>query len=369
MVYRWKNTALSIFLLLTSLCLSFLVGEIALRFAGYHGAPQSYISNIYQVDDPILDWRYVPNSEVRLGKLIFKYNQAGFRDVDHEITKAQGIRRIVVVGDSVSEGNGVESEYIFARVLQSRLGAGYEVINIAASGLNTPQEVRLFELQGLQYKPDLVILNFVLNDADFYSNLAGAKRYYAEKDTRVGILNLPIHPELKRLLKSSALIYFVKERVGNLIVRLTGTGQSHYDYYTTLWSDEGNRIKVTSGFDRLAELRESSPFELIVIIWPVLTDYTNYRYTHIHKWIEEQARKRGFATLDLLAAFSRMPFQQLQVASEDSVHPNDLGHATAADTFLAWYRTQIASMRVVWSRATLQLADCARPLPSCGLGF
>lgn len=356
-VRQGRNAIFSTILLLLSLCISLLIGEVVLRLAGYHGAPQSYISNIYQVDDSILDWRYVPNSEVKLGKLILKYNQAGFRDVDHEVAKSPGIKRIVVVGDSVSEGNSVKSDSIFARVLQSRLGAGYEVINIAASGLNTPQEVHLFELQGLQYKPDLVILNFVLNDADFYSNLAGAKSYYAAKDTRIGILNLPINPELKRLLKSSALIYFVKERVGNLVVRLTGAGQSNHDYYTTLWSDEGNRTRVTSGFDRLAELQESSPFELIVIIWPALTDYRDYRYTHIHMWVEEQARKRGFATIDLLAAFSRIPYRQLQVAAEDSVHPNDLGHATAADTFLAWYRTQPASMRVVTSGAILQRSD------------
>ncbi len=165
---RWRSASFSFLLLLVSLSVSFAIGEAILRLVGYRGAPQSNISNIYEVQDPILDWRYIPNSEVQLGGLVFKYNRAGFRDVDHEVNKPKGITRIMVVGDSVSEGNGVRSEAVFSRALQARLGPGYEVINIAAGGLNTPQEVHLFESEGLQYKPDLVIINFVLNDIDFY---------------------------------------------------------------------------------------------------------------------------------------------------------------------------------------------------------
>jgi lysophospholipase L1-like esterase len=343
----WKSAGLSFVLLLLSLCVSFVIGEVVLRLIGYRGAPQSFIGNIYEVQDPILDWRYTPGSEVWLGGLIFRYNKAGFRDVDHEVGRQKGVTRIVVVGDSVSEGNGVKTEAVFSRVLQAKLGPGYEVINVAASGLNTPQEVHLFEAHGLQYEPDVVVLNFVLNDIDFYSNLAGQRRYYAEMDKRIGILGLSINPELKRLLKSSALIYFLKEQTGNLIQRLSGVDSTGADYYTGLWSDERNREKATTAFDRLLTLKKKHSFDVVVIIWPLIVEYADYRFAWIHNWIEQEAEKRGFVSIDLLPEFSKMHHRKLQVAIEDTVHPNARGHALAADVFLNWYKLSNGKGRAV----------------------
>jgi len=104
----------------------------------------SVISHTYPVDDPILDYRHAGNLEIKLGKVVYRYNSSGFRDVDHELEKPLGIKRIVVVGDSVAEGHGVEWESVLARIIQNRL-SDEEVINIAGGGLNTPQEIHLLE--------------------------------------------------------------------------------------------------------------------------------------------------------------------------------------------------------------------------------
>jgi lysophospholipase L1-like esterase len=340
MARRWKSVLQSSLLVLVSLLFAFVVGEVALRLMGYRGAPQSHISNTYEVPDAVLDWRYVPNSEVHFGKLTFRYNNAGFRDVDHEVEKPPGVRRVVVVGDSVSEGVGVETDHVFARVLQSRLGQGHEVINIATSGLNTPQEVHLLEREGLKYQPDLVILNLVLNDADFASSLAGARRHYERKEATIGLLGIPINPEFKRFLKSSALLYFVKERVGNLVALATDARSGRGDdYYIALWADPANQAKVTHGFDRLVELRDQHGFELVIVVWPFLTEYSSYPYRHIHQWLAEEAGRRRIAAIDLLPTFSGVPYRDMQVAAEDGVHPNAAGHALAVDTLVAWLQS------------------------------
>jgi hypothetical protein len=247
-----------------------MVAEVTLRLLGHRGEPITRISNIYPVDDPILDWRYVPNSEFRSGRVVYRYNDAGFRDAHHDLPKSAGVERIVVLGDSVTEGYEVESADIFARVLQSRLGERCEVINIAAGGLNTPQEIHLFERVGSRYGPDLVVLNFVLNDVDFYTQFAPAQRAAEQGDSRIAVLNLPIPPGLKRLLKSSALIYFVKDRLESLRARLVGSKATD-DYYDRIWASEANRRKVTDGFSRLAELQRAGHFEVLVMIWPLVT--------------------------------------------------------------------------------------------------
>jgi hypothetical protein len=291
----------SLLLVIVSTSAVLLVMEVALRMMGYRGEPMWRIRNTYQIDDPILDWRYVPNSEVRTGRVLYRYNGAGFRDDDHAVQKPAGTTRIVVIGDSVSEGYEVEWKSVFAGALQTQLGDRYEVINIAAGGLNTPQEIHLLERVGLAYDPDLVVLNFVLNDVDFYTRYQAGRRAGEEADSRIAFLNLPVPPYVKRFLKSSALIYLVKDRLEGIRARLLGTDDDR-DYYQRIWASEQNRRKVTDGFSRLAALRSGGRFEVVVIIWPLIVDYARYPVPAVHTWVA--------------------------------------GEAAGVEAFLAWYRSQ-----------------------------
>lgn len=67
------------------------------------------------------------------------------------------------------------------------------------------------------------------------------------------------------MLKSSALIYFVKERLEDLKARLIESETS--DYSTRVWDREDNRRKVTSSFGRLAELQRKHHFGVLVVVW------------------------------------------------------------------------------------------------------
>lgn len=131
----------------------------------------------------------------------------------------------------------------------------------------------------------------------------------------------------------------MEERVGSLIHRYSGSSATEVDFYIALWSDKRNREKATIGFNRLSELKQSDSFEVVVLIWPLVVDNTEYWFSWIHKWVEEQARERGFTAIDLLPEFSKVHYRKLQVAAGDSVHPYDLGHAMAADAFVKWYNT------------------------------
>src|SRR6266850_174425 len=335
---RLRHLFFSLILVFGSLSISAVAGEVILRLLGHHGAARSFITNIHPVDDPILDWRYNPKSELKIGKIVYTFNSAGFRDVEHVVEKRPGVSRILVLGDSVTEGTGVASDSVFSRRLQAGLGATFEVITIAAAGLNTPQEIHLLEQTGLSYQPDLVVLNFILNDCDFYTRYAAARRYMENKDTRIDVLNLPVYPWFKQLLKSSALIYFVRERADNLKARILHT--DNRDYFTKIWSFESNRRKVSGGFDELARLTQRGGFDVVVIVWPLVAAYEDYKFAVIHDWVKKQAEDRGFRTIDLLPAFSRVSYRTLQVAAEDNVHPNALGHKIAAEEFLAWYRSR-----------------------------
>lgn len=335
---RRRNFLYSLILLGCSLLVAFGLCEVILRILGYRGSPRSLIRNVYPVDDPILDWRRIPNSQYVEGRIVYKYNDRGFRDVNRRVENPLRKPRIVVLGDSVTEGYGVKDGSFFAAYIESNLGGSHEVVNIAAGGLNTPQEAHLFMLEGVQYRPKLLVLNLTLNDCDFYSNYRAGLRHADDRESRIDLLNLSVTPGFKSFLKSSALLFFVKTKIEHISGLLKGGPKT--DYYTALWSKPENRQKIQTGFGQLAALRQEHGFEVVVMIWPVLADYQQYRFGEVHQWIQKEAGSRGFAVIDLLPRFSKVSYRDLQVTSEDNVHPNDRGHKIAADAFLAWFRTQ-----------------------------
>ncbi len=336
-----RNLCINFGLALISAAVSLGLGEVGLRLMGYAGAPESLIANIKLVDDAVLNWRFVPNSIVQDGKIVYRYNDFGFRDVNHSVAKPVGITRVVVIGDSVTEGSGVSQDDIFTHYVQDFLGSRYEVINLGMSGLNTPQEVHLLEVEGMKYGPDIVVLNFILNDCDFYSELRAAERFQSEKDAKVGVLgDITIDPRMKRWLKSSALIYFVKNRVE--YIKGWVTGKEETNYYTTLWQNPECRKRVVAGFDHLRSLQQEYGFMVHVVVWPLIMDYERYEFSRIHLWLTESAEQRGFQLLDLRSAYASKPYRRLQVTAEDNVHPNGEGHRLAAQAYVDWSRPRFS---------------------------
>jgi len=338
-----RNIVFSSILLIVSLLFSLIAGEMGLRLLGYAGAPESLIGNIRHVNDPILNWRFVPNSTVQDGNVISHYNSAGFRDVEHAVEKPAHVTRVVVIGDSVTEGSGVREEELFAGHIQALLGSRYEVINLGMSGLNTLQEIHILDVEGMKYAPDVVVVNFILNDCDFFSEFRATERFQNEKDAKIGLFgDITVDPRLKRWLKSSALIYFVKGRMEYLQGLITGKEEKNY--YVSLWDDPECHRRVLSGFDALKAVQERFRFDVHVLIWPLLMNYERYSFSHVHAWVKENADQRGFKVLDLLPLYSSRQYRDLQVTAEDNVHPNGEGHRLSAKAYVDWSR-QLPTLR------------------------
>lgn len=199
-----RNLVFSLVLLMVSLLFSLVVGEMGLRLLGYAGAPESLIGNIRHVGDPVLNWRFVPSLPVQEGKVIARYNSTGFRDVEHNVEKPSPVTRVVVVGDSVTGRAGVRQEELFASYVQAFLGSKFKIIDLGMSGLNIPQEIYIYDVEGMKYEPDIVVVNFILNDCDFFSEFHTGKQYQKEKDAKIGLLgDIIIDPRLKRWSKGS----------------------------------------------------------------------------------------------------------------------------------------------------------------------
>jgi hypothetical protein len=115
---------------------------------------------------PELGWTFAPGR--RSGAARLQTNRLGFRDLDHELAKPAGTRRLVVLGDSFTAATQVPLERSYPRLLEGLLDARspepWEVISLAVNGWGTAQEWIALERYGLAYAPDLVLLQFFPND-------------------------------------------------------------------------------------------------------------------------------------------------------------------------------------------------------------
>ena len=122
---------------------------------------------------PSWGWTQERSKQFKIGvegrQVQVQFNALGFRDVEHTLQKPAGTKRLLVLGDSFSEALQVNLEETYwYRLGQSLNFAGsgqWEVINLASGDWGTAQEYRALIDLGLQYQPDLVLLQFFsLND-------------------------------------------------------------------------------------------------------------------------------------------------------------------------------------------------------------
>lgn len=181
-----RRAAVRLLLAGLGLLLALAAVESTLRSLGRHGIehPQDLF-----LHDEVLGWRLRPGgSGVHAGldfRVTYRINSRGLRDreIPYE-PPSPATFRILALGDSFTEGYGVEVEETFARRLESllrrRRGSHVEVINGGVQGYSTDQELLFLFREGLRYRPQVVLLAF--NDGDVNASpvagFMGPRRYY-----------------------------------------------------------------------------------------------------------------------------------------------------------------------------------------------
>jgi len=131
--------------------------------------------------------RYRHNTEVRI-------NSQGNRDHEYTIERNNGIKRIAIVGSSVSFGLNLELEETFGKQLEKILGetssdAKYQVLLFGRPGFKAKETYACIVDRVLAYDPDLIIYSFVQNNYEDrslqeYFSAAGNANRGQEEDTQ-----------------------------------------------------------------------------------------------------------------------------------------------------------------------------------------
>jgi len=324
-------------LFLISILFAFLLCEISLRILGFRGEIEWTMANAIPVNDKILNYRLQPNSVSFTGDITYRLNSNGYRDIERSYKKAINSYRILVIGDSVAYGYKVKFEDIFSRKLQAMLDKYYsdrkiEALNLAIPGTNTLQEGDLLRNEGSRYNPDMTIILFVLNDADI-----GAHYKVSEKKCRIEMINMEIPCSVKRTVKKLALPYLIKDRIDNMLWHMrVGDNDDVFnsiksDYFTNIYMKESNwKNHIVDGFKMISEFAEKGNIPTILVIFPIMFDFDNYKWSWIHDKIAREGEKHHFYMVDLLEEYRKYPVNRTRVERGDFVHPNRFGHHLAA---------------------------------------
>lgn len=218
-------------LLAVSTIVSLLLGEIVLR-AVTPKADNFNHHQLYCEHDSLLGWRKIPNSQghhkTAEYEVLESINSMGIRGPEYQLQKDSGEYRIVVVGDSFSEGYTVDFDDLFSEVLEDSLQENLlnqrvEVINLGTGGYSTDQELLCFETEAVKFQPDATVLMFCVNDPWFnnqsrYYNRGFKPVYVLEADslrlTNVPVPRMESRPFLSKikdwLLENSELVRRLK---------------------------------------------------------------------------------------------------------------------------------------------------------------
>lgn len=247
---------------------------------------------IYQRSaNPYLRYELVPGASS--GNI--RVNSDGFRGPDYPIVKPEGVFRIIMLGDSETLSIMLSERESLAAQLEDQLNQGlanprYEALNFGVEGYNTFQELEQLRVKGLKYKPDLIILNYVLNDPE-------PGEYYFNKTF---------------LMRHSALARYFTYRIKKALIRRerkrlgikTEVEHFYYLHQPKYFQRVEGAIREIAGISRAAGNK------LAVVIFPVsslmVPDFKEgYPYSGIHALVNG-IRSDNILFIDLIDEFNRL---------------------------------------------------------------
>lgn len=164
----WINIALK---LLIAVLVTVAGGELFCRILGLGGGIL-YPRSLYQAsDNPVLAVEFTPGFTGRAYGQPVRINSLGFRGGEIDRAPAEGVFRILCVGDSFTYGMGVGEEEAWpaalGRVLEPPPGFDrVEVINTGVPGYNLWQGIEVIRTWTPELKPHRIVFALVTNDLE-----------------------------------------------------------------------------------------------------------------------------------------------------------------------------------------------------------
>jgi hypothetical protein len=263
----------------------------------------------------------------------YRHNSFGFRDVEHSLTKDQGVFRILGIGDSFTYGAGATYEGTYLSQLETMLNNRQgkhpkcEIIKAGISRYFPEAERMLLEHYGVAYSPDLILVGFVPNDiVDTYMGIDSVKvdksgflkTVEAEKLGSMGLF-FYIHSHFCRFLLRKYLDY-----------KLNQTYQLRWhDIYKENGFHEKDWQKVEYEYTRMISIARHHNADIVFIHIPQKGPWTEEHF-YPPKRLSQWCTKNGIGFVDTLPAIIEYS-KEFPLYYEKDGHCRPEGYAVIAE--------------------------------------
>jgi len=259
----------------------------------------------------------------------FETDASGFRRRPPDARPVE--RSILLLGDSVAFAGGVPYSRSFASLVEDdltrSLGKQVAVLNTGTPGYNTVQELLLLKDLQTTVRPNLIVLQFCMND--YLDPVALTSDQSLDATSTAGA---PLN--LFSILYRSRAIFFLKDRVKDLEKLYperfpVALHYIHYIHKRTGWQRAKDAILG------IADIANQMNARFLVVIFPVEQQLRIGDRAPAAD-LETFAKSRGIEVLDLYAAFvghwrERLFFDySVEQHVVDKVHLTERGHELAA---------------------------------------
>ena len=253
-------------------------------------------------------------------------NSLGYRDREWAAEDVEGKLKIMVVGDSLAAGLGIENyEDRFSNKLNELLGDEVIVFNVASSGWHTGREIEA--IINYPYKPDILILAYFINDIEGSAFSQGVKR------RELDIYRSP--PLLRPLIENSYAFNFLYWRIVRFGLQ---EGQAGYWQWLSEIFDTPEIWWVhQQELQTIYEGVQAEGISLIVVVFPNIT--TLEESQKITRPVLDFFESRGVATLDVTTLIADTDPKELMASPVDG-HPNEIVHGVVAEQLYQMIRAK-----------------------------
>jgi hypothetical protein len=373
-------------------CFGAICGLVGLELAVRLIEPRDALREYFERHDAVLHHKFIPGAKGRHKTLEFDVaydiSSLGLRSGELARDRPPGLKRILMLGDSFTEGNGVQQSETFSSRLQAKLDeAGlaerFQIVNAGVGSYSPLLELLYLKTAGLELQPDLVILNLDLSDLHDdiqYTRLAefdaGGEPVAVRPEPQRAAGPWPIRllVGFKDFLKKHTRVYnFTRRRVSrlmNLLHKPDASGDIAVDKYAMIRQCEGpcdDRAWRLS-YDYLSTIRDllaAKGIDFWVTLYPYGNQISPREWdkgrthwgfesgkvysTRPQELVAEFCRRSGIRALNMCEEFRKASLSVYPLYYEYDGHWRAAGHEVVADVL---YRELVASVAARAERAT-----------------
>ncbi len=279
------------------------------------------------------------------GDLVYEINEDGFRGPRYPLEKPPGVFRVVVLGDSLAFGFGVNESDTFVRQLETRLAARgpTQVLNFGVGGYNPYNEAALFADLGVRYRPDLVLVQFCINDLndptlhfDAHTRLhLGTIPAEAYPDPSVRRTHVSLVTRLLRPCRSLALC----ARLDDAWLAAHGPPVDAAAFRASTFprdlSDRQVRRWIADRYGEIARQAARIDAQFAVVVFPFRAQITKGVPARFQAQLAALGEAQRWQVINLLPAFRAAVANGVEPLFLDLWHLTHDGHRVAADAIVA----------------------------------